>query len=133
MLIPFLFKLTLPLASGIALSSCVTLPEAPLGTAAGNQTSPEPTNSVEIVQANRPEIKVVQVIDGLERPWGMAWLPNGDILITERPGRLRIVRDGVLDPKAIAGVAEVSTVAAGQLFASQQGLSLIHISEPTRR
>jgi glucose/arabinose dehydrogenase len=121
MLIPFLFKLTLPLASGIALSSCVTLPEAPLGTAAGNQTSPEPTNSVEIVQANRPEIKVVPVIDGLEHPWGMAWLPNGDILITERPGRLRIVRDGVLDPEAIAGVAEVSTVAAGQLFASQQG------------
>jgi glucose/arabinose dehydrogenase len=121
MLIPFLFKLTLPLASGIALSSCGTLPEADLGTAAGNQTSSEPTNSVEIVQANQPEIKAVPVIDGLEHPWGMAWLPNGDILITERPGRLRIVRDGVLDPEAIAGVVAVSTVSAQQLFASQQG------------
>lgn len=121
MLIPFLFKLTLPLASGIALSSCGMLPEAPPGTAERNQTSPEPTNSVEIVQANQPEIKAVPVIDGLEHPWGMAWLPNGDILITERPGRLRIVRDGVLDPEAIAGVVAVSTVSAQQLFASQQG------------
>jgi len=49
---------------------------------------------------------------GLEHPWGLAWLPDGDLLITERPGRLRIVRDGVLDPTPIAGVPEV--LAAGQ-------------------
>jgi glucose/arabinose dehydrogenase len=52
------------------------------------------------------------LVRGLEHPWSLAWLPDGDLLITERPGRLRIVRDGVLDPAPIAGVPEV--LAAGQ-------------------
>src|SRR6266850_699161 len=47
------------------------------------------------------------VTKGLNQPWSMAFLPNGSILVTERPGRLRIVRDGVLDPNPIAGVPEV--------------------------
>lgn len=42
----------------------------------------------------------------------MAWLPDGSMLITERPGRLRLVRNGTLDPRAIAGVPPV--LAAGQ-------------------
>jgi glucose/arabinose dehydrogenase/cytochrome c2 len=50
---------------------------------------------------------VEEVVDGLDHPWAMAWLPNGDMLITERPGKLRVVRDGVLQPKAITGVPEV--------------------------
>jgi glucose/arabinose dehydrogenase len=57
----------------------------------------------------------------LEHPWGLAWLPNGDILITERPGRLRRVRNGKLDPNPIPGLGEVATVGAEQVFASQQG------------
>ncbi|MEB3321925.1 MAG: PQQ-dependent sugar dehydrogenase, partial [Synechococcaceae cyanobacterium] len=61
------------------------------------------------------------VVEGLEHPWGMAWLPGGDLLITERPGRLRIVRGGRLDPTPIPGVAEVSGVTADQIFASRQG------------
>lgn len=61
------------------------------------------------------------VVEGLNRPWGLAWLPNGDLLITERPGRLRIVRAGVLDPEPLPGVAPVADVAANQLFASSQG------------
>jgi glucose/arabinose dehydrogenase len=52
------------------------------------------------------QIRLV-VTKGLNQPWSMAFLPGGDILITERPGRLRIVRNGVLDPKPIAGVPEV--------------------------
>ena len=61
------------------------------------------------------------VVEGLEHPWGMAWLPSGDLLITERPGRLRIVRGGRLEPRPIAGVVPVSAARARQLFASQQG------------
>lgn len=57
--------------------------------------------------------EAVTLVQGLEHPWGMAWLPNGDVLITERPGRLRLVRDGRLVAEPIEGVAEV--------FASGQG------------
>jgi glucose/arabinose dehydrogenase len=44
-------------------------------------------------------IRVSIVGKGLSHPYGMAFLPGGDILVTERPGRLRIIRQGVLDPK----------------------------------
>ncbi|MXY17436.1 MAG: PQQ-dependent sugar dehydrogenase [Acidobacteria bacterium] len=44
---------------------------------------------------------------GLVRPWALEFLPNGDILITEHAGRLRIVRDGVLDPEPLDGMPEV--------------------------
>jgi aldose sugar dehydrogenase len=44
---------------------------------------------------------------GLVRPWALAFLPNGDLLITERGGRLRVVHDGVLDPQEITGIPPV--------------------------
>jgi len=56
--------------------------------------------------------RVVPVLAGLEHPWGMAWLPNGEMLITERPGRVRRVRSGVLQTEPVTGVPEV--LAAGQ-------------------
>jgi glucose/arabinose dehydrogenase len=58
--------------------------------------------------------RVVTVVEGLVNPWSMAWLPNGDMLVTERPGRLRIVRNGVLsDP--VSGVPAVRAVGQGGL------------------
>lgn len=48
-------------------------------------------------------------LKGLRRPWALAFLPTGDMLITEHGGRLRIVRDGVLDPEPLAGMPEVFT------------------------
>jgi aldose sugar dehydrogenase len=54
-------------------------------------------------------IRVSVVTRGLTRPWSMAWLPNGDMLITERPGRLRILRNGALDPVPIAGLPTVQS------------------------
>ncbi len=58
------------------------------------------------------EFRQTVLVEGLEHPWGLAWLPDGALLISERPGRLRIVRNGVLDPRPIGGVPEV--LAAGQ-------------------
>ena len=66
-------------------------------------------------------VRLETLVEGLEHPWGMAWLPGGDLLITERPGRLRIVRSGRLDPRPVPGVPEVAGVGADQVFASRQG------------
>jgi glucose/arabinose dehydrogenase len=49
------------------------------------------------------DIRVVVVTRELEYPYALQFLPNGDLLVTERPGRLRILRNGVLDPKPIPG------------------------------
>ena len=70
----------------------------------------------EIHYAAGHNFRVVTVVDGLEVPWAMAWLPNGDLLVTERPGRLRIVRDGVLLPDAVPGVPEVFARGQGGLM-----------------
>ncbi|MBX5461730.1 MAG: PQQ-dependent sugar dehydrogenase [Steroidobacteraceae bacterium] len=53
--------------------------------------------------AEEQDVRVVVVARDLEYPYSLAFLPSGDLLFTERPGRLRIIRNGVLDPKPIAG------------------------------
>ena len=80
------------------------------------------------VAAARPEVpvtadspratgwKAVTVLRGLEHPWGMQWLPDGAMLITERPGRLRVARNGALDPKPVTGTPEVFAFGQGGLM-----------------
>jgi glucose/arabinose dehydrogenase len=51
--------------------------------------------------------KKVTVVKDLERPWGMAWLPDGAILITERVGRVKILRNGALEKIAIANIPNI--------------------------
>jgi len=53
-----------------------------------------------------PKFRVVP-LQGLRYPYALAFLPDGGIMVTERAGRLRIVRDGKLDPQPIAGIPEV--------------------------
>jgi glucose/arabinose dehydrogenase len=57
--------------------------------------------------AEERHIRVVVVTRALQQPWSMAFLPDGDILVTERPGRLRLVHAGVLEPAPVAGVPDV--------------------------
>jgi glucose/arabinose dehydrogenase len=52
------------------------------------------------------ELRVV-VVARLEQPWSIAFLPDGAMLVTERVGRLRVIRNGALDPEPVAGVPEV--------------------------
>jgi glucose/arabinose dehydrogenase len=61
-------------------------------------------------------IHVTVVTKGLDHPWGMAFLPNGDMLVTERPGRLRVIRNGVLDPEPIAGLPPIRAALIGGLL-----------------
>lgn len=62
------------------------------------------------------DYRVVTVADGFEVPWSMTWLPGGDMLVTERPGRLRVVRDGRLLPDPVPGVPEVLANGQGGLL-----------------
>ena len=61
-------------------------------------------------------IRVSAVALGLVNPWSLVFLPDGDMLVTERPGRLRIVRKGVLDPTPVAGVPAVKAAALAGLL-----------------
>jgi aldose sugar dehydrogenase len=56
------------------------------------------------------------VVEGLQRPWSMAWLPDGTMLVTEKAGRLRLIRQGKLLPTPIAGVPEVMSSGQGGLM-----------------
>ena len=68
------------------------------------------------LDTDRYRIRVSAVARGLANPWSLAFLPNGDLLVTERAGRLRIIRGGALDPQPIAGVPSVRTTALGGLL-----------------
>jgi aldose sugar dehydrogenase len=83
------------------------------GTGCGSRTEAASPGPIASEQAT---FGLATVVSGLEHPWGMAFLPGADILITERPGRLRMVRDGVLDPAPIAGMPEVYASGQGGLL-----------------
>lgn len=72
--------------------------------------------SAQIFSSERHKFRLVTVARGLTHPWSVAFLPNGDILVTERPGRLRIIRDGRLDPMAVKGVPAVAHGGQGGLL-----------------
>ena len=54
------------------------------------------------------KIRVSVVTKGLSHPWSLAFLPGGDVLITERPGRVRLMHNGVLTPEPVADLSKLS-------------------------
>ena len=101
----------------LALVGVLLIP--PVVAAQEERAEPEPPGLPRVAVPDEPfvinthaiaEVRVVVVTKGLSHPWGMAFLPGGGILVTERDsGRLRMVRGGVLDPEPVAGVPEVFT------------------------
>ena len=71
----------------------------------------------------------------------MAFLPDGGMLVTERPGRLRVIRDGVLDPKPIEGlptmyapgIAGLTDIVLDPDFATNRTLYLAYSKAASRR
>ncbi len=61
-------------------------------------------------------IHVSVVTKGLNHPWGIAFLPDGGMLVTERPGRLRQIKNGVLDPTPIGPLPEMLATGLGGLL-----------------
>jgi glucose/arabinose dehydrogenase len=78
-----------------------------------SNVGPKPGADKKLTEAN---LKVDTVVTGLKMPWSTTFLPNGDMLVTERAGKLRLVRNGVLDPQEISGVPEVYFKGQGGLL-----------------
>jgi glucose/arabinose dehydrogenase len=83
---------TVPFSNGI--------PVAPTGLA----NKPLGAGPWEFDTGEGHRIRVVVVTKGLSYPYSMTWLPDGTMLVTERMGKLRILRNGKLDPQPVAGV-----------------------------
>ena len=76
-------------------------------------STPDPST---VASTNSTKFKQTTVVEGLERPWSMAWLPDGTMLVTEKAGRLRLIREGQLLPTPIAGLPEVMSSGQGGLM-----------------
>jgi aldose sugar dehydrogenase len=84
--------------------------------AAGLALSATATAQDNTLRSALHDYRIVTVAEGLINPWSMTWLPNGDMLVTERPGRLRIVRGGRLLPEPVAGLPAIRAGGQGGLL-----------------
>ena len=141
-------SLMLVLASAALLAACGGQPgQAQPSGARGGPVETRPPNGKDQTpafpgQTRAPEMKagvayeLSDYVTGVSRPWGLAFLPDGGLLITERPGRLRHFKDGSLsDP--VAGVPAVDARDQGGLLGlaldpafAQNGLVYLAYSEP---
>ncbi|MGD8827031.1 MAG: PQQ-dependent sugar dehydrogenase, partial [Myxococcales bacterium] len=64
-------------------------------------------------QATVTDLEVAPVLEGLDNPWDIDWLPNGTVLVTERPGRLNVYGAGLDQPPTLV-IAPVDLVASGE-------------------
>jgi glucose/arabinose dehydrogenase len=105
-----------PNVSAAVAATCLALLVAP----ASAQNTDDPVASGEVVQTALHDFRVVEVADGLVNPHAIAFTPEGDVLVTERPGRLRIIRNGVLLPGQVEGLPEILALGNGAM--SMNGL-----------
>ena len=61
-------------------------------------------------------VKVEQIADGLDHPWGLARLPDGKLLVTERSGQMRLVDPGTGSARVVGNVPEVLAEGQGGLL-----------------
>jgi aldose sugar dehydrogenase len=123
-----LLKLRLPLSSllcvlSLAIGACApqqqadavidtNAPNVPIGQLPESKLA----RSVAFTPTDLKSFKVETVTEGLEVPWSIEFLPDRSILVTERPGRLRIIRGGKLDPKPIPGLPTITARGEGGLM-----------------
>lgn len=85
-------------------------------TAASEAADPEVAAAANEAIAQGPTVQQTVLVDSLEHPWGLDWLPDGTMIVTERPGRVRLIRDGQLEPTPVAGVPNVLSAGQGGLL-----------------
>ena len=85
--------------------------------AAGLLAGPMAAASAEPQRIDPSRYRVITEIEGLQRPWSLAFLPDGRRLLTEAAGRLRIVNaNGTLDPEPVGGLPPIYTAGQGGLM-----------------
>jgi len=72
--------------------------------------------SAQPIQSEEHAFRVVELVRGLEQPWSLAFLPDGRLLVTEKAGRLRLIKDDKLDSQPIAGLPKVTVHGQGGLM-----------------
>jgi len=108
------------MSRSIGLGAVVAVVLAACGAPPESQSAAEASVDEAVVQTAFHDFRVVEVVNGLVNPSKLTFTPEGDLLVTERPGRLRIVRDGVLLPEPVQGLPDV--LALGQGAMSMNGL-----------
>jgi len=109
----------LVLGCAVVTSAQQTVPRGRGGTPvapSGIPAVPLPSTPLEFDTAEGQKIRVVVVARGMSAPWSMVWLPDGDMLITQRTGQVRRLRAGVLDPMPVAGVPAAVSGGLGGLM-----------------
>jgi aldose sugar dehydrogenase len=96
--------------------SGLALPGASTTLTAQTPSGPGTGGNAPVFESEFHDFRVATVAEGLHDPWSMAFLPGGGLLITEKPGRLRIVRNGVLEPDPIPGTPKVRYQGQGGLL-----------------
>ena len=91
-------KTTSFLVGALLLSVCFACRQPPSGKGAGE---------VETTSLSKVSFKVEKVVGGLQVPWSIVWAPDGRMIFTERPGRVRVIENGTLQPKPIFVVTDV--------------------------
>ncbi|MGF1669568.1 MAG: PQQ-dependent sugar dehydrogenase [Balneolaceae bacterium] len=81
-----------------------------------NHYFPVPVEILDTIESNDQKFQIDLVVPDLNVPWGMAFLPDGRVLITERSGDLRLVKDGKLLPGSVSGVPQVQARGQGGLL-----------------
>ena len=66
-------------------------------------------------KSDEHSFRLVRVVEGLQQPWSLAFLPDGRMLVTEKAGRLRVVNQGKLEPQPIAGLPQTTVHGQGGL------------------
>jgi len=82
----------------LAVALCVACSQPPAGRGTGEVVTSAQSNT---------SFKVEKVVGGLEVPWSIVWAPDGRMIFTERPGRVRVVEKGTLNPKPLFVVSDV--------------------------
>lgn len=70
----------------------------------------------QVIKTQEHDLRIVEIVNGLEHPWAMAFLPDGRILVTERPGRLRVIKDGQLEAEHVSGLPSIAALGQGGLL-----------------